>query len=108
MKKVVNIPDRTIELVNEKGDVVRTANTFKHLTGQLLESIPQKSDTETFLCHSLREKLDSCDGKTIELEESEISFLKGGLDKLRGEGKLVGSAWYYVVSALNGAEVAKK
>lgn len=127
--KIIAVPSRTVKMVGPDGNFTgQVLYAFPQLLGLLLESTPQKSDAETFLAHSIREKLDSlrqrlgeppqADGEDgqmpkiatprLDLEDSEIQFLKAGIDNLRRSERMTGSNWYWLVSPLNEAKVKEK
>jgi hypothetical protein len=105
--KVVKIPSKQINVTDESGKITGSQSVFSHLMAHVIEQTQQKNDTDTFLAHSLREKLESINGDaSIELEESEIHFLKQGVEQLRQKG-VSGSGWYYFVKPLQEAEDKK-
>ncbi len=104
-KNLIKIPEKGLDVIDEVGRNSGKKNVFLHYLGIVLESTPQKSDTETFLAHAIRERIDMLNGKMeIELEQSEISFIQGGIDELRKANRLVGSNWYYLIDALRSAK----
>jgi len=108
MGKVIIVPMHTFETMDTK----ETRNTFCHLLEVILNNAPQKSNTETFLAHAIKGKLDELkqsvrlaavsNGGTIPfaLEDSEYEFVKGGLAYLRGLDRIQGDMWYYIVKPL--------
>lgn len=121
--KVIAVPTGTLEVQDTEGRPLERRNIFVHLMGVLVENTPQKSETDTYLAHSIREKLDAL-SRTLKdhseenghenqnimfaLEEAEIQFLKQGLELLRRGERMTGSAWYYVLSPLSEAKVKEK
>src|SRR3972149_2680809 len=124
--KLIDVPLKTFDLLSAEGRPTgEVRNTFAHLLGLLVETTPQKSDTDAFLAHSIRTKLDDLTEtlkptlqpvngeqepqeqsfEPFELEESEIQFLRGGLDHLRKNERMTGTGWYWLISALNEAKM---
>lgn len=99
---VVSVPENTIN-VND-GEKIVKKNLLLTFMGQLIESYPQKNDTDAYLIHSIRERIDSHNGQdVIQMEESEIELLNQSIKNLRDRQALVGSGWYFVIKALGGA-----
>lgn len=110
MDKLITLPQKTLKLFDEGRDTGKTVNTFIHFLGLVLESAPHKNETDTYLAHSIREKIDDLKptAKTLKLEESEIVFIERGVDSLRGKGAVSGSGWYYLIDPLRSAKPASK
>ena len=87
---------------------------FVRLIELLLETVEQKSRTETYLVNGLSDKLEPYVGetpkvpKTLDLEESEVDFINKAIDKMMSQGGIKGKGWYYLISALEGAKEGKK
>lgn len=110
MTKSIKIPQKNVDVKDTSGQPTgEKQNFFKSYLGVVLESTAQKTDTETFLAHAIREKLDALtDGKAeMEMEDSEIAFIQGGIDEIRKNGRMAGSGWYFLVDALRSAEIQK-
>lgn len=106
--KLVKIPEREIDFRAEDRTLMKR-NAFLQLFGMVLEATPQHTDTETFLAHQIREKVDTLNGRMeIEMEESEISFMQGGIEAIRKQNAMTGSNWYYLIDPLRSAERVKK
>jgi hypothetical protein len=133
--KIIVVPDHTFKIRHAPGHpsagepTGELGNTFAQLMGILLENSPQRTDTETFLAHSIREKLDDLklalepslkpiiagsNGETmpamtqLELSEAEIEFLKSGMTEMRKRNAMTGSDWYWFVKPLGEAKAKAK
>jgi len=109
--KVIKIPEKSVPVTDPDGKPTgEKRNLFKNFLAIVLESTPQNGDTETFLAHSIREKLDALtDGEAkMEMEAAEITFIEGGIAEIRKNGRMAGSGWYYLIDALRSAEAKKK
>ena len=104
--KLVAIPGRAIPVV-EGGVRTGEKNAMMHQLETVLEATPHKSGTETAIAYGLRGKIDAYrpGQETIELEIPEVEFIRQGIEQLRAAGKLVGSLWYLLTSALDTARV---
>lgn len=101
--KRVALPDHQLDV---KFDTeTKKVNTFIHLAGVVLEQAQQKTDTETYLAHKIREKLDALKptDMSLDLDEAEIDFLQNSLKRLREKDQITGSAWYYLITGLRDA-----
>lgn len=90
--------------------VTEEKNTVLFLINFINENTKHKNDTDDYLCHSIKEKLDAAptNAKTIELDEAEIDFLVRGIAAQRQEGGLKSSSWYYITAALRDAQPVKR
>lgn len=105
MQKEVTLPNKQLKMLDSPTG--ETINVFIHMCGVVIENTPQKSDTEAYLAHEIREKIDiakEAGKKSIVLESAEISFLESGLEKLRSQDRVNGSNWYYFVEAIRAAK----
>ena len=103
--KTITLPDKSLDLVDEHGDKTgQKRNILIHFLMTVIESVPQKSDTESFLAHAIREKCDKYVDGEFTLEDAEIVFIEGGIKSLRDGGKIIGSGWYYLISGLREAK----
>lgn len=111
--KIVNFIDKTITANTGRFDaegrpVTQEINLFVQYAGFIIENVALKNETDTFLAHSIREKIDSVNGLCrVELEETEVTFLRKGIEKLQEQDRVTGTNWYYVVKALREAEDKK-
>ena len=106
MTKRIKIPQDELSIVNAEGAEVGKRNIFFHFLNLVVDSTPQRTDTETFIAHSIGEKLPKNGNapKTLDLEDAEIEFVNGGIKKLREQDKVVGKGWYFLLTALREAE----
>src|SRR5260221_9011697 len=105
--KLISVPDKTIALTDGQGKETGVMkNTLMQFMMIVVEGTPQANDTDAFLAHSIREKIDAYTGEpTLELDDTEIMFLQGGIQKLRDRSGISGSSWYYLISALRDAKL---
>lgn len=108
--KVVVLPKETIPVVMEPATENRAAliaerNAFVQLVSRIAELKKAKNNTDVVIAHALDEKVKaaSLSAKTIELEESELLFLKQGIEQLQAEGQMQGSIWYQLIGPLESA-----
>lgn len=113
--KVISFSDKTIDVPSvparkdaEGRQSMDKKNLFLVYLTHIIEQTTHKNDTDAFLSHSLREKVDAVNGElTIELEEAEIEFVRNGLTKLQQTDRVAGSEWYHVIKPLREAEDKK-
>jgi hypothetical protein len=108
MAKVIQVPRHTFETIDTK----EQRNSFCHLMEVIVNSTPQRNDTETFLAHDLRKKIEELkkrlelfvieNGSSVRLtlEDAEVLFVRNGLEYLRRADRVQGELWYYVVKPL--------
>lgn len=117
--KIITLPSHITEVTDERGKVVRTENTFLRCLSIVVEKTKHKNDTDTFLAHAVREKIDALNAQLtleleeakidaingqfiLELEESEMIYINRGIDELRTDG-ISGTAWYWFIRPLREA-----
>lgn len=109
--KLVALPDKTMSVTTEDGGK-KTRNILLQFAMIALEGAPHKTDTEAYIAHTIREKLDEADEnpktREIELELPEIKFLKEAIDRLRAKEQVGGSGWYYLIEGLQEAKEKPK
>jgi hypothetical protein len=104
----VALPKKKLNVIRDGEKTGEMVGVFHNLAGFIVENTPQKTDTEAYLSHSIREKLDARpEPESIDFEEAEIAFLKDGIDKLRSREAIVGSNWYFIIDALRSATDTK-
>lgn len=113
--KVISFSDKTVEVPSvparkdaDGRQLMDKKNLFLVYLTHIIEQTTHKNDTDAFLSHSLREKVDAVNGElTIELEEAELEFVRAGLTKLQQSDRVAGSEWYHIVKPLREAEDKK-
>jgi len=111
MDKIVTFPTQTLDVVNEVGKPTgKSVNTYLHFLGIVIETAPQKNDTDTFIAHGIRQKIDALkpNAKSMVLTDPEILFVQQGVESLRGQGRVAGSGWYYLIDPIRSAKPAGK
>ncbi len=104
----VKIPTHETNLTDGVGQIVGKKNSFLVFFNLVLESKPQKTNAETIIAHSIKEKTkdieDAAVPETLELDENEIDFLLEGIDGLRKDNRIVGTGWYFLIQPLRDAK----
>jgi len=112
MDKIVALPQKTLDITDPQtgAPTGKTINAFIHFLGIVIETNPHKADTDAFLAHRIREKLDDLKNgsKLIILAGDDITFINRGIENLRAAGRMTGSGWYYLLSPLQDAKPAGK
>lgn len=94
----ITLPVKTIK----DGDG-KDINAFLVLCGIVIENTTQKSDAETYLVKSLRDKIDAATTE-LELTDGEIAELKKRFKELQDQNKVSGSIWYFFRKPLDDAK----
>jgi hypothetical protein len=72
----VALPKKKLNVIRDGEKTGEMVGVFHNLAGFIVENTPQKTDTEAYLSHSIREKLDARpEPESIDFEEAEIAFL---------------------------------
>lgn len=101
--KVVEIPNETIKVRQENGENTNES-VFKQLLLTVNNNTPHKTETDAFLSKAIKERIEAHNGQsTIKFEESEITFLMNGIEKMRSQEKVVGPLWYHLIDPLRSA-----
>lgn len=104
LTKIIQIPKHQLLIQGETG--ATQVSTFWHLLSIVIEAAPQKNDLEAYLAYALREKINKfsqSDVEEFEIEESELSFVRQGISKLREREGMTGSLWYFLIKPLQEA-----
>ena len=112
MTKTITVPPKMIPMIDDKGNKIGERNAFLHFLALVVTLAPHRNNTDALLAHEIGELIEvHADGKapkTIEMESSQIDFIKHGLDTIRAKGDVRGSGWYYLIDPLNTAVPSKK
>jgi hypothetical protein len=101
--KRIQLGTATIVVINPVTRESRTENTVLHCIELVLESVPQKSDTESLIVGGIRKRVDKAkeEGLTfLEIEDSELVWLQDGLKYLRSKEAVTGSKWATLVESI--------
>jgi len=108
--KVIVLPKETIRVQMEPATenrpaIIEERNAFVQLASRIAELKKAKNNTDIVIAHAIDEKLKtvSPSAKTIEFEESELLFIKQGIEQLQSEGMMAGPVWYQLIGPLEGA-----